>query len=110
MTPALPKLGRPPLTTGPSVRLAIMCAAVAILSRNQPRKLIGDIEKEVARTIGIRVGALRSRRKKFNAGNYARAHELYDEIMRICEQTANPREAVINLLEKTIWHGHQKVR
>jgi hypothetical protein len=45
-------------------------------------------------------------RKKFNAGKDARAHTLYDEIMRICEQTANPREAVINLLKKTIWRGH----
>ena len=87
-----------------------MCAAVAILSRNPSRKLIGDIEKDVARTIGIRVGALRSRRKKFNAGEYPRAHAFYDEFMRICKQTANPREAVINLLKKTIWHGHQKVR
>ena len=51
MTRALrQKLGRPPLTTGRAARLAIICAAVAILSRNQPQKLIGDIEKEVART------------------------------------------------------------
>ena len=83
-----------------------MCAAVDILYRNQPQKLIHDIEKEVARTIGIRVGALRSRRKKFNAGEYPRAHALYDKITRICEQQANPREAVINLLKKTIWRGH----
>jgi hypothetical protein len=69
MMPALrPKRGRPPLTTGSAARLATICAAVNILSRNQPRKLTGDIEKEVARTIGIGVGALRSRRKKFNAG------------------------------------------
>jgi predicted nucleic acid-binding Zn ribbon protein len=35
----------------------------------------------VARTIGIRVGALRSWRKKFNAGQDATAHALYDGFM-----------------------------
>jgi hypothetical protein len=106
-TPALrPKLGRPPLTTGRAARLATMCAAVDILSRNQPQKLIGDIEKEVAHAADIGVGALRSRRKKFNAGQDARDRALYDKIMRICEQQADPREAVINLLKKTIWRGH----
>jgi len=106
-TPALrPKLGRPPLTTGHAATLAIICAAVEILSRDQPQKLIRDIENEVAHAADIGVGALRSRRKKFNAGQDARARALYGKIMRICEQTANPREAVINLLKKTIWHGH----
>ena len=104
--PERPKLGRPPLTTGRAATLAIICAAVEILSRDQPQKLIRDIENEVAHAADIGVGALRSRRKKFNAGQDARARALYGKIMRICEQTANPREAVINLLKKTIWHGH----
>jgi hypothetical protein len=105
--PALrPKLGRPPLTTGRAARLAIICAAVEILSRDQPQKLIGNIEKEVAHAADISVGALRSRRKKFNAGQDARAHALYGKFMRICEQQPNPREAVINLLKKTTWRGH----
>jgi hypothetical protein len=30
--------------------------AIEVLSRNQSQKLIGDIEKEVARTIGMKVG------------------------------------------------------
>jgi hypothetical protein len=107
MMPALrPKRGRPRLTTGPAARLATICVAVDILSRDQPQKLIRDIEKEVADAIDIGVDALRSRRKKFNAGKDTRARALYDEIKRICEQQANPCEAVINLLKKTIWHGH----
>jgi hypothetical protein len=66
---------------------------------------IENVEKEVARAIGMEVGALKSWRKVFNAGSKdPQARIAYDHLLQICRQQDDPPEAARRLLRKMRGH------
>jgi hypothetical protein len=97
------KRGNPGLSQGRAVRLGTACAAIDILSDNRADS-VENVEKEVARAIGMEVGALKSWRKAFNAGKHPQARVAYDGILpQICRQD-DPHGAARRLLRKMRGH------
>jgi hypothetical protein len=88
-----------------AANLATACAAVDVLSGgSKDRRLVKEIEQEVAQTIGEPLGAFRSWRKALNArmkGGQARA--VYDQMRQLLQGSANPHWAARDLLKKIIW-------
>jgi len=98
------KQGNPGLSQGRAVRLGFACAAIDILSDNRADS-VDNVEKEVARAIGMEVGALKSWRKGFNAGSKdPQARIAYDGVLQICRQQDDPPEAARRLLRRMRGH------
>jgi hypothetical protein len=98
------KQGNPGLSQGRAVRLGFACAAIDILSDNRADS-VDNVEKEVARAIGMKVGALKSWRKAFNAGSKdPQARIAYDRVLQICRQRDDPPEAARRLLRRVRGH------
>jgi hypothetical protein len=98
------KRGNPGLPQGRAFKLGTACAAIDILSDNRA-DTIENVEKEVARAIGMEVGALKSWRKAFNAGSKdPQARIAYDHLLQICRQQDDPPEAARRLLRKMRGH------
>ena len=83
-------------------KLVTACAAIHILSDKADS--VENVEKEVAGAIDMKVGALKSWRKAFNAGKHPQARIVYDNILQICRQQDDPHEAVRGLLRKMRGH------
>jgi hypothetical protein len=100
MKPAMrEKRGNPGLSQGHAARLGTACAVIDILSIGSHG--VRHVEKEVADAIGMKVGALKSWRKAFKAGSKDRhARIVYDNVLQICRQQDDPREAARRLLRK----------
>ena len=102
------KGGNPGLSQERAIKLGTACAAIDILSDNRADS-VDNVEKEVARAIGMEVGALKSWRKGFNAGSKdPQARIAYHGVLQICRQQDDPPEAARRLLRK-IMNSH-KVR
>jgi hypothetical protein len=72
---------------------------------NNRADTVENVEKEVARAIGMGVGALKSWRKRFNAGSKdPQARIAYEDILEFCRQQDDPHEAVRRLLRKMRGH------
>jgi hypothetical protein len=98
------KAGNPGLPQGRAFRLGTACAAIDILSDNRA-DTVENVETEVARAIGMEIGALKSWRKAFNAGSKdPQAHIAYERVLQICRQRDDPHEAVRRLLRKMRVH------
>ena len=98
------KPGNPGLPQGDAFRLGTACAAIDILSDNRADP-VENVEKEVARAIGMKVGALKSWRKGFNAGSKdPQARIAYKRVLQMCRQQDDPHEAVRRLLRKMRGH------
>jgi hypothetical protein len=97
------KRGNPGLPQGRAFRLGTACAAIDILSDNQA-DTVENVEKEVARAIGMEVGALKSWRKAFNAGKHPQARRAYDGVLQTFRQQDDPPEAARRLLRKMRGH------
>ena len=98
------KQGNPGLPQGDAFRLGTACAAIDILSENRADS-VENVEKEVARAIGMEVGALKSWRKAFNAGRKdPQARRAYNAILQLCRQQDDPHEAARRLLRKRRGH------
>ena len=98
------KRGNPGLPQGDAFKLGTACAAIDILSDNRA-DTVGNVEKEVARAIGMEVGVLKSWRKGFNAGRKdPQARIAYEGVSQICRQQDDPHEAVRGLLRKMRGH------
>jgi hypothetical protein len=77
------KAGNPGLPQGRAFRLGTACAAIDILSDNRA-DTVENVETEVARAIGMEIGALKSWRKAFNAGSKdPQAHIAYERVLQI---------------------------
>jgi hypothetical protein len=97
------KRGNPGLPQGHAFKLGTACAAIHILSDKADS--VENVEKEVARAIGMKVGALKSWRKGFNAGSKGpQARIAYENVLQICRQQDDPHEAVRRLLRKMRGH------
>jgi hypothetical protein len=98
------KPGNPGLPQGDAFRLGTACAAIDILSDNRAGP-VENVVKEVARAIGMEVGALKSWRKAFNARRKdPQARRAYEGVLEICRQDDDPHEAVRRLLRKMRRH------
>jgi hypothetical protein len=98
------KQGNPGLPQGDAFRLGTACAAIDILSENRADS-VENVEKEVARAIGMEVGALKSWRKAFNARRKdPQARMAYNGVLQICRQEDDPHEAARRLLRKMRGH------
>jgi len=98
------KAGNPGLPQGRAFRLGTACAAIDILSENRADS-VENVEKEVARAIGMEVGALKSWRKAFNAGRKdPQARMAYDDVLQMCREEDDPHEAARRLLRKMRGH------
>ena len=98
------KPGNPGLLQEDAFRLGTACAAIDILSDNRADP-VGNVENEVARAIGMKVGALKSWRKGFNAGSKGpQARIAYEGVLQIFRQQDDPHEAVRGLLRKMRGH------
>jgi len=98
------KAGNPGLPQGHAFRLGTACAAIDILSDNRA-DTVENVEKEVARAIGMELGALKSWRKGFNAGSKdPQARIAYEGVLQIFRQQDDPHEAVRRLLRKMRGH------
>jgi hypothetical protein len=98
------KRGNPGLSQESAFRLGTACAAIHILSDKADS--VESVEKEVARAIGMELGALKSWRKAFNARRRKDPHAriVYDGVLKICRQQDDPHEAARNLLRKMRGH------
>jgi hypothetical protein len=94
--------GNPGLSQERAFILGTACAAIHILSGKSDS--VDNVEKEVAGAIDMKVGALKSWRKAFNAGRHPQARIVYDNVLQICRQRDDPHEAVRELLRKTRGH------
>jgi hypothetical protein len=94
--------GNPGLSQERAFILGTACAAIHILSDKADS--VENVEKEVAGAIDMKVGALKSWRKAFNAGRHPQARIVYDNVLQICRQRDDPHEAVRELLRKTRGH------
>jgi hypothetical protein len=94
--------GNPGLLQERAFILGTACAAIHILSGKADS--VDNVEKEVAGAIDMKVGALKSWRKAFNAGRHPQARIVYDYVLQICRQRDDPHEAVRELLRKTRGH------
>ena len=98
------KPGNPGSPQEHAFRLGTACAAVDILSDNRADSVEKAV-KEVARAIGMEVGALKSWRKAFNARSKdPQARIAYEGVSQICRQQDDPHEAVRGLLRKMRGH------
>jgi hypothetical protein len=98
------KQGNPGLPQGDAFRLGTTCAAIDILSDNRA-DTVDNVEKEVARAIGMEVGALKSWRKGFNAGSKdPQARIAYEDVVQIYRQEDDSHAAVRGLLRKMRGH------
>jgi hypothetical protein len=98
------KQGNPGLSQERAFKLGTACAAIDILSGDRADS-IENVEKEVARAIGMEVGALKSWRKAFNARSKdPQARIAYNGVLQMCRQEDDPREAVRGLLRKMRRH------
>jgi hypothetical protein len=98
------KPGNPGSPQEHAFRLGAACAAIKILSDNRA-DTVEDVEKEVARAIGMEVGALKSWRKAFNAGSKdPQARIAYEGVLQICRQQDDSHAAVRGLLRKMRGH------
>ena len=89
---------------GRAFRLGTACAAIDILSDNRA-DTVENVETEVARAIGMEIGALKSWRKAFNAGSKdPQARIAYEDVVQICRQEDDPHEAARRLLRKMRGH------
>ena len=91
-----PRRGNPQLTVNREVMLGTACAAVDFLSGGKRGEVEGA-ERKVARAIGMKIGALKSWRKAFNAGTRGQtARKAYNEMKRTFEEHGG----ALTLLEK----------
>jgi hypothetical protein len=98
------KRGNPGLSQERAIKLGTACAAIDILLDN-PANTVENVEKEVARAIGMEVGALKSWRKAFNARRKdPQARIAYNGVLQICRQEDDPHEAARRLLRKMRGH------
>jgi hypothetical protein len=82
--------GNPGLETGDTAKFAASCVAADMLS-----------EQEVARAIGMTLGAFRSRRKAFNSGQRGKLARSTCHEMRQIFQSLDPKE--VRRLFSQIW-------
>jgi hypothetical protein len=98
LSPPLRGEGNPGLETGDMVSFAAACAAADFLP-----------EEEVARLVGMRLGAFRSRRKAFKSGRRGGpARDEYHEMHQIFRQV--DAEGLRRLLKKKIWGFKKRTR
>ena len=97
------RAGNPGASTDRLMSLAIACAAVDVLSGGQNRE-ITEIEREVARVIGMEVGKFQSRRKKLKSGKHGKQALVAYRAMRN-EFQGLSRQQVFRTLEQKNWRA-----